>query len=169
MKPRYTYSGDFHDNGKAELSCGLCSNTGLRYHFRLYDMNDLTRELWVGSECILKFAPHDFEEAEGDKRKAIAQTEAHEVMVTLGVLASLTSNRFNFWPAYQTYGHLTPRQMLVLCRVFRDAEEDITTPPKVCLRKQSHQAQYRAFTDTEKALVYPHLSAQQKTRWMFGL
>jgi hypothetical protein len=167
MKPRYVYSGDFHDNGKAELSCGLCSNTGLRYHFRLYDMNDLTRELWVGSECILKFAPQDFEEAEGTKRKAIAQAEDEQVMTTLGVLAALVG--MDFRASYQTYGHLTPRQMLVLCRVFRDAEEDITTPPKVCLRKQSHQAQYRAFTDTEKALVYPHLSAQQKTRWMFGL
>jgi len=163
--PRYQYTNEYYDNGKAELTCGLCSNTGLRYHFKLRNV-DAQFDLWVGSECILKFAPKDYGNAEAHRKQMLKDDEEASVFQVFSTLHRLTG--LDFWPSYARYGYLTPKQMLVLCRVFRDAEEDMPTPPKVCLRKQMHQAHYRSFTDTEKGLVFPHLSATQKARWMFG-
>jgi hypothetical protein len=165
---RYEYDGDFYDNGKAELTCDLCGNTGLRYHFKLRQVDD-GFILWVGSECILKFAPQDYARAETDKKQLIDAAREEGEYFSLFRLAMMTNYKFDFRAAYATYGALTPRQMLLLCRIFKDAEEDVGLPPKVCLRKKIHQAQYRAFSDTERGLVYPHLSPAQQARWMFGI
>ena len=50
----WKFTGSFTDHGKPQAVCGLCGNTGLRYHFLI--ANQQTGEaIWVGSQCILNF------------------------------------------------------------------------------------------------------------------
>lgn len=50
----WKFTGSLTDHGKPIAQCGLCGNSGLRYHFLI--ANQLTGEaLWVGSQCILHF------------------------------------------------------------------------------------------------------------------
>ena len=48
------WTGGFIDHAVPTESCGLCENTGLRYHFEI--LNKQTQNsLWVGSSCIDRF------------------------------------------------------------------------------------------------------------------
>lgn len=50
----WRHTGQFRDHGAPTAICGLCGNTGLRYHF-LVAHRETGEALWVGSQCVLNF------------------------------------------------------------------------------------------------------------------
>lgn len=67
----WRFSGETVDHGESTAVCGLCDHEELRYHFRI-ENEHTRRELWVGSQCILKFQVAVYE---GSRRLSLADAQ----------------------------------------------------------------------------------------------
>jgi len=130
--------------------CQLCDHEQLRYHFKIE--NEYTnKELWVGSQCILKFQVRVYDDSgrtldnKGAKRKLNKLLEKMRIdscIKALNAVASKTGNDIlvSALEYYRRNKYLTPKFAFVVFWQLR--KHNIDHSPsffKISLRKQSHK------------------------------
>jgi hypothetical protein len=157
--------------------CQLCDHPGIRYQFEIVN-HDTGHSLYIGSECIKRFAIGVRSEGgtiitgkaadrsvDADRRRMEQEARDRSVLNSLVELAA-TDDKFDledFIVYYQRRGAFTPSQMaLLVWRFQRYGVEHRPAHFKVSLRRQREQEQLRRMPDWRAKLLWLYLSAQQR-------
>jgi hypothetical protein len=175
----WRFNGAFRDHGAPTARCGLCGNTGLRYHFRI--VNQLTGEvLWVGSQCILNFdlssattSKAGLYNLKGRQKELMNQIEAARItklllpVQQLYELAGKADQRRIRWAVgkFQRRGSFSPKDLAWLLQAMQlmgigyQAEDYPLT-----LRARQDRLEYSQLSLTARAIVAPCLTDAQREK-----
>jgi hypothetical protein len=160
------------DHEDAIETCQLCDHEELRYHFEI--KNALThRNLWVGSQCILKFNVSVFEQGqllsptESKKKlsRLMQQMRLRSCLNALQKLADLEKNEIltNALSYYIKNKYLTPKFAFVV--LWRLQEHKIDHSPsffKVNLKRNKYKENLREMLSSRVHVIWPALSSSQR-------
>ena len=117
------FDGETEDHEQAIEECELCNQEQLRYHFKIVNMYT-NKDLWIGSQCILKFkvAVYEDDQLLGEKETKkkldalIKQMRFESCMSALQRLVQkentdMLGNALDF---YQKNKYLTPKFAFVI-------------------------------------------------------
>lgn len=166
------FNGKTEDHEQAIEECELCNQEQLRYHFKI--VNRYTNEdLWIGSQCILKFkvAVYEDDQLLGEKetkKKLGALIKQMRVESCVSALQRLVqkentdmlSNALNF---YQKNKNLTPNYARVI--FWRLKKYNIDHNPsffKISLRKDKYRKDLRDMEISHVHLIWPALTGSQR-------
>lgn len=174
-------TGDYHDHEADDGECELCGHTGCRYMYGIE--NSITKkELWTGSQCILRFMGSGLVVTDEDgkildakeAKERFSQLEKRMRRETFSAqLKSIAEKDSWKWPRiisnvrtqFLAKGVLTPKQMaMVLSRAAKTNVRVGKQSSKVSLRKQRDRDQICEMDDDDFNLLYEHLSTSQQKR-----
>lgn len=153
-------------------TCQLCEQEELRYHFEI--RNALTKkELWIGSQCILKFNLSVFEDgqrlssAETKKKldRLMQQMRLQSCIRALEKLAVAENNDIlsNALEFYKKNKYLTPKfAFVVLWRLQRNRIDHSPSFFKVNLKRSKYQLDLQQMQLTRVHTIWPALSSAQR-------
>jgi hypothetical protein len=160
------------DHEDAIETCQLCDQEELRYHYEI--KNALThKNLWVGSQCILKFNLSVFEQGqllsppESKKKlnRLMQQMRLQSCVNALQKLADSEKNEIltNALAYYIKNKYLTPKFAFVV--LWRLQEHEIDHSPsffKVNLKRNKYKENLREMLSTRVHVIWPALSSSQR-------
>ena len=170
------FNGYAEDHDKPVATCELCDKYGLRYRFQIE--NHLNQnKLWVGSECILKFAIPVYEagvllDRRGARRKLnnLMKRRQHEscVKVLEGVVKKENDPRS--WDIlrsaleyYRQHERLTPKYaFVVFWRLKYHKIDHIPKFFKVGLTSRKDKTALRDMSPRHVHMIWPALSPGQR-------
>lgn len=168
----WAFTEETQDHEKATERCELCEQEDLRYHFRI--KNQLTgHQLWVGSQCILRFSVSVFEHgrklsSEDAKKKlnrVLQKLRQDACMVALERVAAAEKNDilFNALRYFKENKHLSPKfAFVVLWRLRINKIEHSPSFFKVTLKHAKHQADLNAMEISRVHVIWPALTTAQR-------
>jgi len=152
--------------------CQLCEQEDLRYHFLIE--NELNgNQLWVGSQCILRFEVGVLEQGRRlslqDAKKKLSrvyqQMRFDACIRALERLVVSENNEIltNAWIYYRKNGNLTPKYaFVVFWRLQRHKIDHSPTFFKVSLNTDRHKAHLADMDISRVHLIWPALSSSQR-------
>lgn len=152
--------------------CQLCEQEDLRYHFLIE--NELNgNQLWVGSQCILRFEVGVFEggrklSPKDAKRKLnqIYQRMRFDACIKALERVVATENNeilTNAWAYYRKNGNLTPKYaFVVLWRLQVHKIDHSPTFFKISLKAARHKANLADMDPSRVHLIWPALTSGQR-------
>lgn len=152
--------------------CQLCEQEDLRYHFLIE--NELNgNQLWVGSQCILRFEVGVFEKGrklspKDAKRKInrIFQQMRFDVCIkALERVVAAENNEIltNAWAYYRKNGNLTPKYaFVVLWRLQVHKIDHSPTFFKISLKTARQKANLADMDPSRVHLIWPALTSGQR-------
>ncbi len=166
------FTGETEDHEQAVEECELCNQEQLRYHFKI--ANKYTnKNLWVGSQCILKFKVAVYEDDKRlsereTKKKLNALVKQMRFDSCMGALQRLVqeesndilSNALDF---YQKNKYLTPRFAFVI--FWRLEKHKIDHNPsffKISLKKNKYKKDLREMDIDRVHKIWPALNSSQR-------
>ncbi len=163
--------------------CQLCGHPGIRYQFEIVN-HDTGHSLYIGSECIKRFAIGVRSEGgalltgevagrsvDADRRRMEQEARDRSVLNSLVELAA-TDDEFeleSFIIYYRLRGAFTPNQMALL--QWRFQRRGVAHEPacfKVSLCRHREQEQLRRMPEWKVRRLRPYLSVQQRQRVLVG-
>ena len=166
------FDGETEDHEQAIEECELCNQEQLRYHFKI--VNRYTnKDLWIGSQCILKFkvAVYEDDQLLGEKETKkkldalIKQMRFESCMSALQRLVQKENNDIldNALDFYQKNKYLTPKFAFVI--FWRLETHRIDHNPsffKISLKKDKYRKDFRDMEIRRVHLIWPALTVSQR-------
>ncbi|MFN9470991.1 hypothetical protein [Acidovorax sp.] len=152
--------------------CQLCEQEDLRYHFLIE--NELNgNQLWVGSQCILRFEVGVLEQGRKlspkDAKKKLnriyQQMRFDACIKALERVVATERNDIltNAWAYYRNHGHLTPKYaFVVLWRLQVNKIDHSPTFFKVTLKTAHHKIHLAEMALSRVHLIWPALTSGQR-------
>lgn len=167
-------TGQVKDYGASAVTCELCEQEDLRYHFEIKNRFTFA-VLWVGSSCILRFGVAVFH---GSRRlsgkpaakhlnkliddarhkaalgalRAVAKAEHHEIL----------SSALDY---FETHGSLTPKfAFVVFWRLQANGIEHNPAFFKINLRRDKYVRDLEAMEPSRRRRIWPALSSGQRRK-----
>jgi hypothetical protein len=169
----WKFTGDVLDHEDSFHDCELCYQQGLRYHFRIQNAETL-HQLWIGSQCILKFNIAVFDErgqrmapAEA-KRKLDGLIDGMQHAACLKSLAAVAEaeNNGSLWQAlwaYKNKGELpADAAWQVLWTLQRRGIKHEASFFKVALREGRHKRSFRMLSKDQVHTIWSALTPSQR-------
>ena len=161
-----------HDHETADATCELCDKEEIRYHFQIE--NQYThKQLWVGSQCILKFGLSVYDDgvilsAKAAKNKLDKLTKKMQLASCIKALESLASTENNkiltsALDFYNLNKYLTPKFAFVV--FWRLDENDIDYHPsffKISLKRHKYQDDLRDMPQSRVHRIWKALTPSQR-------
>lgn len=175
----WRFSGAFQDHGAPTARCELCGNTGLRYHFRVF--NQKTGEaLWVGSQCILNFDITGFDPNKTSRRsqKEKQQELRHQIdakaiaelllpLQQMYTLVSKSDRRKIHWAVgkFQRRGAFSPKDLAWLFQAMQilGIQYQSQNYP-IILRSKQDRAEYTQLSITARREIDNCLTPEQRAK-----
>ena len=166
------FTEETYDHETPDAECHLCDKEEIRYHFQI--RNKYTeKELWVGSQCILKFGLAVYEsglllEPREAKRKLSQLTKKMQLESCIKALEALAVKENNdilssALKFYKTNKYLTPKFAFV---VFRRLDKNrIDHHPsffRIGLRKRKYQNDLKNMPSDRVHIFWKALTATQR-------
>lgn len=168
----WSFTERTEDHEQPIETCQLCEQEALRYHFEI--RNSLTKKnLWVGSQCILKFGLSVFESgrrlSEGDAKKKLdrlmQQMRLESCIRALEKLAAAERNEIlsNALQYYQKNKYLSPKfAFVVLWRLQSNRIDHSPTFFKINLKRGKYQRDLQEMVLSHVHVIWPALSSSQR-------
>jgi hypothetical protein len=168
----WVFAEETIDHEECVEICQLCEQEDLRYHFLIE--NELNgNQLWVGSQCILRFDVGVFEQGRKlspkdakKKLNRIYQRMRFEVCIkAIERVVAKENNEIltNAWAYYRKNGYLTPRYAFVV--LWRLQEHKIDHSPtffKITLKTARQKANLAEMALSRVHLIWPALTSGQR-------
>ncbi|KFJ10201.1 hypothetical protein DR66_1279 [Delftia acidovorans] len=160
------------DHERPEEMCELCGQESLRYHFEI--RNSLNgNQLWIGSQCILKFDLSVFEDgrvlsAADAKRKIQRMLEGMQQEACIRALEKVATVENNEILAsalqfFRKNKYLSPKLgFVVLWRLNKNRIEYNPSFFKIDLKHDRHKVQLREMEESRVHILWPALSSSQR-------
>lgn len=172
----WSFIGEKVDHEKPVATCELCDKDGLRYQFRIQNRHN-QNTLWVGSECILKFAIPVYEDGvlldrRSTQRKLndLMKKMQHDSCVKTLERVVKKENDPQSWEIlhsalnyYREYKHLTPKfAFVVFWRLKEHKIDHVPTLFKVNLKRKRDKVALRDMSPSHVHMIWQALSPQQR-------
>ena len=168
----WTVTENVVDHETPDETCELCGQESLRYHFEIRNsLND--NQLWIGSQCILKFGLSVFEDGRvlspGDAKKKVhrimAQMQQDACIRALQKVAAAENSEIlaNAIEYFKKHKYLSPKQAFVV--FWRLNHHRIDHNPsffKIDLKHDRFKAQLRQMEGTRVHVLWPALTSSQR-------
>lgn len=145
----WAYSGISTDYGQPEVTCQLCDQEDLRYHFEIINGKTANR-LWVGSKCIQRFGIAGFDRVKVDLAKLIREAEELAVRALIVDVATRTEGRVDLLRAWAQRGGLPPRKALLLAKACYRLGIEPKVFPKVRRQLATDRAEWARMSAWER-------------------
>ncbi len=171
----WCWSAGFEDYGSPIETCQLCTKTGLRYHFEIFN-KETQNTLLVGSSCITRFDIAVYDEA-GQQLKGkardkkltdkISEAKRERSLAVLRELWGVSEKHQNFIKKcgvkFKESKGVSPKELFFLFNLLE--QHNLQYDPslyKISLRKRDDKEQLIEMSDPDRNMVWPALEHRQR-------